>query len=102
MTIARRQLLSSGLGGFMLLPLCGTAWAGRDDGQYRILQARYGTAEHHVDVTPQLRELARRDQRVRITNDLFGVDPAPGQRKGLRVALRSHFPINPGCSQDLE
>jgi hypothetical protein len=41
-----------------------------------------------VDVTERLRELARRDQRVRLTNELFGVDPYPGQTKILRIFAR--------------
>ncbi|HLO93499.1 MAG TPA: hypothetical protein VK195_04220, partial [Burkholderiaceae bacterium] len=81
----RRQLLQSGLAAALLGSLAGLAHADRDDGDYKILQARYGTAERNVDVTPRLRELAREDRRVRITNELFGVDPAPGHRKTLRI-----------------
>ncbi|QPF75053.1 hypothetical protein G8A07_20460 [Roseateles sp. DAIF2] len=68
--------------------MAGPVQAGRDwgdEGDYRILHARYGTARHHVDVTERLRELARRDQRVRLGNGLFGVDPDPGRRKSLRI-----------------
>ena len=32
-----------------------------DEGDYLILHARYGTAQNHVDVSAQLRRLARRD-----------------------------------------
>ncbi|PTT78490.1 hypothetical protein DBR42_23440, partial [Pelomonas sp. HMWF004] len=46
-----------------------------DDGDFLILQARYGTERSHVDVTDRLRDLARQDRRFRLTNDLFGVDP---------------------------
>jgi len=56
-----------------------------DEGEYQILQARYGTAENNVDVTQQLKELARQDRRFKLVNDLFSVDPAPGQRKTLRI-----------------
>ena len=59
-----------------------------DDGQYQILQARYGTAERNVDVTERLRELARLDQGIRIGNDTFGVDPDEGRIKSLRVYVR--------------
>jgi len=34
----------------------------QDSGEYRILQARYGTPERNVDVTQRLRELVRSDQ----------------------------------------
>ncbi|HQX05826.1 MAG TPA: hypothetical protein PKZ19_03495, partial [Zoogloea sp.] len=47
----------------------------RKEGEYRILQAQYGTAERNVDVTSRLRELAGRDERFRLSNKTFGVDP---------------------------
>lgn len=59
-----------------------------DDGEFVILHARYGTENGHVDVTGRLRELARQDRRVRLTNDLFGVDPDPGRTKTLRIYAR--------------
>lgn len=61
---------------------------GHDDGDYTIQYATYGTGRREVDVTDRLRELARRDQRFRLTNDLFGVDPDPGQTKTLRIVAR--------------
>ena len=37
-----------------------------DQGEYQILQARYGTAARNIDVTDRLKQLARRDRpRVR-------------------------------------
>ncbi|WP_431288867.1 hypothetical protein [Roseateles chitinivorans] len=70
--------------------LTGTsAWAARDDGQWQILNARYGTSQRNMDVTGTLRELARRDDRVRVTNELFGNDPAYGQTKTLRIYARN-------------
>jgi len=67
-------------------------WQGRgdrrDDGEFVIQYATYGASGRDVDVTDRLRELARRDQRVRLTNDLFGVDPYPGQTKILRIFTR--------------
>ena len=71
----------------------GRGWHGdrgdrRDDGDYTILSASYGTSRREVDVTDRLRDLARRDERVRLTNDLFGVDPDPGQTKRLRILAR--------------
>lgn len=60
-----------------------------DDGEFTILYANYGTGRREVDVTDRLRELARRDQRFRLTNDLFGgIDPDPGRTKRLRIIAR--------------
>lgn len=64
------------------------AQPGRDDGQYQILQARYGTADRNVDVTRRLQELAREDQPFRLDNEVFGVDPAEGRVKTLRIFAR--------------
>lgn len=60
----------------------------RDEGEFTILQASYGTRRREVDVTERLRELARRDQRFRMGNDSFGIDPDPGQTKRLRIVAR--------------
>jgi hypothetical protein len=60
----------------------------RDDGEFTIQYATYGASGRDVDVTNRLRELARRDQQLRLTNDLFGVDPYPGQTKILRIFAR--------------
>jgi hypothetical protein len=59
-----------------------------DDGQYQILQARYGTAERNIDVTARLKELARRDRTFRMGNSTFGEDPDPGRVKTLRIYTR--------------
>src|SRR5689334_22181604 len=59
-----------------------------DDGEFLILRARYGTERGHVDVTDRLRQLARQDRRFKLTNELFGVDPDPGQTKVLRIIAR--------------
>ncbi|MEJ6001427.1 hypothetical protein [Paucibacter soli] len=75
----------------MALGLLGPALAqGRhgDDGEYQILQARYGTASQNVDVTQRLRELARSDREFRVSNDTLGVDPHPYQKKTLRIYAR--------------
>ena len=61
----------------------------RDGGEYRILQARYGTAQRNVDVTQRLQELARNDQSFPIANDTFGVDPDQGRTKSLRLFARA-------------
>lgn len=59
-----------------------------DDGEFVILQARYGTESRNVDVTGRLRELAREDRRFRLSNEMFGVDPDPGRTKTLRIYAR--------------
>jgi hypothetical protein len=59
-----------------------------DAGVYVILSAQYGTRHRHVDVTRQLRELARHDLVFRMGNSTFGVDPAPGVVKSLRIYAR--------------
>lgn len=74
--------LAKTLGSWLLLMfalvMSSTAWAQRDDGQYQILQAVYGTDQRSIDVTDRLKQLAARDQRFKLTNDLFNnVDPAP-------------------------
>lgn len=69
--------------------LTGARAFARDDGEWQILNARYGTSQRNMDVTGQLRELARRDDRVRVTNEFFGNDPAYGQTKVLRIYARN-------------
>ncbi|MCE4553479.1 DUF3395 domain-containing protein [Pelomonas cellulosilytica] len=82
----RRPLLLA-LGGSLIASLAATARAD-DDGDFVILHARYGTERNHVDVTGRLRELARRDRRFKLENELFGVDPDPGRTKTLRIFAR--------------
>ncbi|MEP6502267.1 MAG: hypothetical protein ABJD97_02980 [Betaproteobacteria bacterium] len=60
----------------------------RDEGQYQIVHARYGTPDHNVDVTARLKELARNDTQFRLANATFGIDPAYGETKTLRVYTR--------------
>ena len=62
---------------------------GRDDGTYVILGARYGVQGAQIDVTSELRRIARSDARVRVTNDLFRDDPAEGRTKTLRIFVRN-------------
>jgi hypothetical protein len=61
---------------------------GSKGGEYLILDAQYGIASRHVDVTPRLRELAAKDSFFRMGNSTFGVDPAPGYVKTLRIYVR--------------
>jgi hypothetical protein len=60
----------------------------RDEGQFVILGAQYGTAERHVDVTNRLKELARHDRTFVMGNNTFGVDPDYGRVKVLRIYAR--------------
>jgi hypothetical protein len=60
----------------------------RDQGQYRIMSARYGTERNSVDVTARLKQLARNDVNFRMGNSTFGVDPDPGRVKTLRIFAR--------------
>jgi hypothetical protein len=62
--------------------------AAQDEGAYLILNAQYGTAEHHVDVTNRLKEIARQDRVFVIQNNVFGVDPDRGRVKTLRIYAR--------------
>jgi hypothetical protein len=63
-------------------------WDAADNGQYQILEARYGAAENNIDVTQRLKELARQDRTFRMGNSTFGVDPDPGRVKTLRIYTR--------------
>src|SRR5207248_527807 len=63
-------------------------YSSRDEGQYVILSAQYGTERNHVDVTNRLKELARQDRNFRMGNDSFGVDPDRGHVKVLRIYAR--------------
>lgn len=68
-----------------LLCLCSPARADWQQGEYRILRAEYGTADRHIDVTDRLKELAQRDERFRLGNNIFGTDPDRGHAKVLRI-----------------
>jgi hypothetical protein len=57
-------------------------------GRYQILRADYGFTNRQVDVTQRVRELARGNARFRADNDAFGIDPAPGSGKTLRIYAR--------------
>ncbi len=57
--------------------------------QFQILRADYGAGTRRVDVTQRLQQLASTNQTVRMGNDTFGVDPAPGTVKTLRIFARS-------------
>lgn len=86
--MSRRGLALLGLLLVLSVPAAAQRGSDDDDGEYQILQARYGTAENNVDVTQKLKELARQDRRFRLGNELFDIDPAPRQRKTLRIYTR--------------
>src|SRR5450631_1941787 len=61
---------------------------GNDSGEYVILTAQYGSERRHVDVTNQLKEMARRDVTFQLDYRTFGVDPDEGNAKSLRIFAR--------------
>jgi hypothetical protein len=75
----------------VLTPTLGMAQSSsrnRDQGQYEILQARYGSARNTVDVTARLRDLARQDGTFVTGSSTFGVDPDPNVIKTLQISAR--------------
>lgn len=87
-TILKTCLAAVALLGLTSTPGAAQFGIGRDEGQYEILQARYGTARNNVDVTDRLKELAQQDRTFRMGNSTFGVDPDPGVVKTLRIYAR--------------
>ncbi|MGA8490022.1 MAG: hypothetical protein WB711_06340 [Terriglobales bacterium] len=73
--------------GSMFSGWSGGNW-GSKGGEYVILNAQYGVASRHVDLTQRLRQLAAQNSFFRMGNSTFGVDPAPGQVKVLRIYAR--------------
>ncbi len=53
--------------------------------EWQILRAEYGYGNQRVDVTERLRQLARNDDRFRMGNSTFGIDPSPGNVKTLFI-----------------
>jgi hypothetical protein len=86
MRIARPLKLSFAL---TLFAVCSAVLAAAQ--QYEILRADYGYGDQRVDVTQRLREIARSDTRFRMGNSTFGVDPAPGRKKTLRIIARGAY-----------
>jgi hypothetical protein len=66
----------------------GGNWGPRPSGQYQITRADYGAGNQWVDVTRRLQQLAASNRTFRMGNDTFGVDPAPGTVKTLRIFAR--------------
>jgi len=52
----------------------------------RIVRALYGAQGHYADVTGIVSQLARDGKPFRVSNETFGVDPYPDQRKWLKVS----------------
>ena len=67
-----------------ILTLAATIASAQD---FEILNARYGSARRSIDVTRQLRQLARSNATFRLSWRTFG-DPAEGQAKTLRIFAR--------------
>jgi hypothetical protein len=61
---------------------------GRDEAQFVIISAQYGSERRHVDVTQRLRELAHRDVTFKLDYNTFGVDPDEGHAKSLHIFAR--------------
>jgi hypothetical protein len=80
-----RKLLIHSLAA-MAFALVLAPWAAAQ--QYQILRAEYGYGDQRVDVTQRLRELARANATFRMGNSTFGIDPAPGHVKTLRIFAR--------------
>lgn len=53
--------------------------------RYEIVRADYGAGNRRIDVTQRLRELVCGQTRFRMGNSTFGTDPAPDQKKSLRI-----------------
>ena len=66
----------------------GDNWYPGGRGEYRIIRAEYGADNRWADVTQQLRRIASTDETFRMGNSTFGIDPAPGVVKTLRILAR--------------
>ena len=53
--------------------------------RYEIVRADYGAGNRRIDVTQRLRDAVCSGQRFRMGNSTFGTDPAPDQKKSLRI-----------------
>ena len=64
----------------------GPGWGGGNWQSIRIVSARYGLGRQGRDVTQRLQGMTNNNGlSVRVNNDLFGFDPAPGRTKELWV-----------------
>ena len=85
--LSLQSLWLLGLFTLLLLALSGPARAQRG-GEYQVTRATYGTSWQGMDVTQRVHQLAQQGGSFQVSNDLFGADPAPNQRKVLRVQIR--------------
>ena len=83
-----RPAILFAVGFFLLLGTLAAQGPDRDDGQFVILNAQYGTEQHHVDVTHRLQDLARHGRQFQVEFNTIKADPARGQAKMLRVYAR--------------
>jgi len=62
--------------------------ANREDDRpaIRVIKAVYGAQGRYVDVTNQVRELARMQRPFTVSNQTFCVDPDPGRQKWLKIS----------------
>jgi hypothetical protein len=77
----------------LLFMACATLFANQASArqQLEIIDARYGTREHSVDVSYILRNHIRHGHlRIRVDNDSMRTDPYPGREKQLRVRYREN------------
>ena len=82
--LSLQSLWLLGLFTLLLLALSGPARAQRG-GEYQVTRATYGTSWQGMDVTQRVHQLAQQGGSFQVSNDLFGADPAPNQRKVLRI-----------------
>jgi hypothetical protein len=72
--------LSTALAGFIVLSAIMASAQ-----KYEIVRADYGAGNRRIDVTQRLRDAVCSGQRFRMGNSTFGTDPAPDQKKSLRI-----------------
>jgi hypothetical protein len=77
----KKRLLASAIGGLACLFLLVTAAAAQGG---ELVAAEYGSGNHRVDVTPQIRTFVHDDMlRFDVNDQNLGVDPARGHVKEL-------------------
>jgi len=57
-------------------------------GDWQVLSATYGSSRRRTNVTGRVQDLARRNERFRVSNDELGSDPDPGVEKTLWIEAR--------------
>ena len=65
----------------------GPGWGGGNWQTVRIISARYGVGSQSIDVAQRLQSMVTNNGlSIRVNNDLFGSDPAPGRTKELWIS----------------